>query len=702
MLLLLLLAAGALVSTSTEALTDAEAHARDLGVYAFSCPLDSNRNIINGTYADPDNCNLYYHCNAGLQWVRQCPPNQDYQPNADALQCYFRVCVNKTDSYCVQNDERAKAKYELVREELEAQEQALREEMENNADDYYPCYKDEYGNWVDITLPNRQNCRQYYHCTGGQSFPSECPPFTYYTPDIGWQGPQNGTCQFQACFNLEDAKCAIDGEWGEWGAWGDCSAPCGDGVQIRRRECNDPPPSNKGDDCPGYDFEPRVCNEGPCRDNGTAVFVYRTTDINTGTTEVDPIDFRGVLANTDGSYSINDDTFTCNQAGYYFHGISAGVLALQQGHAYVKNTGSTTYPSLGVRRSHTNHIGRDGGISNQAIFSMSQGDVINMAAAASTTLTSDQGKPSSWTVFEINEIAGTTKVIFSVAYDSGATIPSNPLQYDTILVNEGSAYDPATGHVDINTPGIYFLCFSTGVDTTSVARDIDVTMSCSGNCGSEQIRLQLSRGHNVYQGIDSMSRCGLMRLPVGTFVSVTSANAYYSSSNLLASFSGFLYAPPIQDDRVAFFVARTGSWSDSTVLDPVSFNVEVLNEGGGWGDQGLDNYFVAPQEGYYYIFMSAGASAGERVDIRLFKNDEYMIDLYRQSIVHTDVDTLARGSIMPLEAGDRLRLRATANTGLYSSSIGHETSFGGFLLFRGPANARNKAQAEEYLQKMKL
>ena len=68
-------------------------------------------------------------------------------------------------------------------------------------------------------------------------------------------------------------------------------------------------------------------------------------------------------------------------------------------------------------------------------------------------------------------------------------------------------------------------------------------------------------------------------------------------------------------------MARGGSWADSVALDPVNFDKVVLNEGGGWGAEGLDNYFVAPVAGYYFIMMSAGAASQQRVDARLYIND---------------------------------------------------------------------------------
>ncbi|KAL1122703.1 hypothetical protein AAG570_003030, partial [Ranatra chinensis] len=50
-----------------------------------------------------------------------------------------------------------------------------------------------------------------------------------------------------------------DGEWSSWGSWGECSAKCGPGYRVRRRECNKPAPLPPGLDCQGchIDYQSR-------------------------------------------------------------------------------------------------------------------------------------------------------------------------------------------------------------------------------------------------------------------------------------------------------------------------------------------------------------------------------------------------------------------------------------------------------------
>ncbi|KAM9360881.1 A disintegrin and metalloproteinase with thrombospondin motifs 3 [Symphorus nematophorus] len=55
-----------------------------------------------------------------------------------------------------------------------------------------------------------------------------------------------------------------DGAWGTWSKFGSCSRSCGTGVRFRTRQCNNPAPSNGGQDCPGVNYEYQLCNTDDC------------------------------------------------------------------------------------------------------------------------------------------------------------------------------------------------------------------------------------------------------------------------------------------------------------------------------------------------------------------------------------------------------------------------------------------------------
>ena len=57
---------------------------------------------------------------------------------------------------------------------------------------------------------------------------------------------------------------SVDGQWGPFGNWSSCSQSCGNGTQTRKRECNNPPPSNGGADCKGNATDQRNCKITVC------------------------------------------------------------------------------------------------------------------------------------------------------------------------------------------------------------------------------------------------------------------------------------------------------------------------------------------------------------------------------------------------------------------------------------------------------
>ncbi|XP_056450360.1 A disintegrin and metalloproteinase with thrombospondin motifs 15a [Gadus chalcogrammus] len=60
----------------------------------------------------------------------------------------------------------------------------------------------------------------------------------------------------------------VDGRWGRWGLFGSCSRTCGGGVQLSKRDCSNPIPSNGGKYCQGVRVKYRSCNLNPCPDTG--------------------------------------------------------------------------------------------------------------------------------------------------------------------------------------------------------------------------------------------------------------------------------------------------------------------------------------------------------------------------------------------------------------------------------------------------
>jgi hypothetical protein len=61
---------------------------------------------------------------------------------------------------------------------------------------------------------------------------------------------------------------SVDGSWGNWLNWGACSVTCGDGTRSRSRSCNNPSPSNGGEQCQGSNVNSQNCNIKECNTFG--------------------------------------------------------------------------------------------------------------------------------------------------------------------------------------------------------------------------------------------------------------------------------------------------------------------------------------------------------------------------------------------------------------------------------------------------
>ena len=68
--------------------------------------------------------------------------------------------------------------------------------------------------------------------------------------------------------------CTVDGQWGSWEAW-QCSVTCGTGTDTRTRNCDNPAPSNGGNNCVGSSTESTSCTEPDCPGTGYLDFLLR-------------------------------------------------------------------------------------------------------------------------------------------------------------------------------------------------------------------------------------------------------------------------------------------------------------------------------------------------------------------------------------------------------------------------------------------
>ncbi|XP_053349644.1 SCO-spondin [Clarias gariepinus] len=98
--------------------------------------------------------------------------------------------------------------------------------------------------------PGRTN---WQYANSGESIITEC---------------SNCTCEAGVLHCDSLPGCVVDGGWSQWGPWSECSAPCGGGVKLRLRQCNNPAPQGGGRECSGGADQQKECNSHACTDSG--------------------------------------------------------------------------------------------------------------------------------------------------------------------------------------------------------------------------------------------------------------------------------------------------------------------------------------------------------------------------------------------------------------------------------------------------
>uniref|UniRef100_A0A3B3VH77 A disintegrin and metalloproteinase with thrombospondin motifs 15-like n=1 Tax=Poecilia latipinna TaxID=48699 RepID=A0A3B3VH77_9TELE len=115
--------------------------------------------------------------------------------------------------------------------------------------------------------PYMQPCAKLW-CTGNARGQQVCQTRHFPWAD-GTSCVYGKVCYRGACVDKRSTmNVKVDGRWGKWGGFGDCSRSCGGGVQLARRECDNPVPENGGKYCYGLRIKYRSCNLNACPETG--------------------------------------------------------------------------------------------------------------------------------------------------------------------------------------------------------------------------------------------------------------------------------------------------------------------------------------------------------------------------------------------------------------------------------------------------
>ena len=263
------------------------------------------------------------------------------------------------------------------------------------------------------------------------------------------------------------------------------------------------------------------------------------------------------------------------------------------------------------------------------------------------------------------------RAIVFVARDS-STSPASPLPFNRVFVNHGNRWNSNTNTFRIaDMLGLYFISLGVGV-----RKQVPIKYSLMKN--NSRVA-SITRTSTAHTGADTASRDLIMELSAAESVHVSSGYAVRSNYNHYTYLCLYSITDAMKDFPVAFSVARNSSTSG--LLNPVPFNIELVNEGYHFHK---NHTFTAPSDGIYYFSISVGLTAWSTANFTLYKNDEPLANILRLATNHNGSDTISRSIMVSLQREDTVHVVNQENRVAWSSPD-LETSFSGFLY--APAHA---------------
>uniref|UniRef100_A0A3P9ICT1 C1q domain-containing protein n=1 Tax=Oryzias latipes TaxID=8090 RepID=A0A3P9ICT1_ORYLA len=136
--------------------------------------------------------------------------------------------------------------------------------------------------------------------------------------------------------------------------------------------------------------------------------------------------------------------------------------------------------------------------------------------------------------------------------------------------------------------------------------------------------------------------------------------------NVLFSYVDVFFVAPT---RVVF----TATTAESGAIGPFSNNTNVLyktaitNVGQAYNPS--TGIFTAPVNGIYYFSFFCHSGGSRLVDLKLMKNEEFIVGIYDHATIHDGADNAGNAAFLQLQRGDQVSVRLAANTHVWGYDL---------------------------------
>ncbi|CAD5112941.1 DgyrCDS2148 [Dimorphilus gyrociliatus] len=593
----------------------------------FQCPLNSNLQPIDGAFADPEFCGVYYHCISGTPFPQQCPPGLFF--TVSLTNCEYSTCVEPEEAECPGGNSTLIVKNQDFRQCSTEPDEVMSFEE--------PCYmkNSDCDGKMNGTYPNNNDCRQYYHCYNGLSWPQQCPDGYFFSPSLNVRD-----CTTKMCVTIEESECPMPGGWSEWSSWSDCDPSCGDGLRTRTRSCTNPPPMNGGEDCPGNSVDIDLCFNPPCGVVKEPAFMVsmRSDDV----IRAGIIRWQRINHNRGNVFNILTNSLRINETGFYYGSLTFSI----------RRTTSFQVSSRGSAVSHFLHrFTRDStaaysesltraGTKLYTTINSPRYDAIRFSLITG----SPEGSETSWTGFRYE-----TNNVFYVASTTSILGREKLIAFNSVLTLRGLARQ-SPERLTVSTDGWYFVNLGSGFSSRSPG-----LLSFVINDHATRPEYSLGRKSSNYVGESQGSRGFIVRLNANDQIGVKLIDGTSrSNSGALTYMTGFKITAT--SDKPAFFSYSSVSQSITT-RRKLAFDTVVLDVSSGWST--IDNTYKVAVSGLYYIEISVGVFPQSQSVVEVVVNNDVMLGMRYLSTTHNAYDVKSRGGLLQVQEGDSISIETS-------------------------------------------
>ncbi|CAD5124745.1 DgyrCDS13013 [Dimorphilus gyrociliatus] len=440
------------------------------------------------------------------------------------------------------------------------------------------------------------------------------------------------------CGKIPDGTDSVHGEWSQWTNWNKCSAPCGNGVEGRVRNCSSPPQANGGKDCVGKSLEERPCNNGPCAEPAFMVSLKSTMNVYPGV-----MNWTSVDLNVNEMFDPKTNRVSIKKPGLYFFSMITTSPAKKSIDVMLENTGK----NVGLyRRGDLRSEGAET-LSRSGLFVLSQLYKPVMKQMTSSMLySSENGRETSWLGFHYVS----DEYLFC---GSHRNLQYGTVQWPFVSAMKGFQENSVLSQFKASKSGLYFLNagMRLGYTTANTQYKAGISINVDRNYNVFQTPLEL-KGAITSRGLsDTFSRSVLTRLTAGDVLRAEAHRPFSTISPILSGrrIESYMAAFRLNENLPYFQAVST----DSTCREFRRINLKsaIYDSQRSWNSK-LHEYNIKKQ-GIYYIEFTLSKYRTSKVDVRMFLNKQMVAVSAKQSMIDENKH-FTRSTLLNLKVNDKI------------------------------------------------